>query len=268
MIKALERQNRFLYNQLRFDDILKTEKNNDKKVSFLKNKSFSLSNNQLKIIAMAAMTADHAAKELFPSSTLLLIFGRLAFPIFAYMIAEGCRYTKNKRRYFLQIFILGTFCQSVYFFAMGSMYQNILITFSLSVVSIFAIERFFKKKDFLSLALVVIALFSVAFLCLFLPSLLKSSDFQIDYGLLGVFLPVVIYFMPSKKTKIIASAAILTALSFELSGLQWFSLAALPLLFLYNGKRGKLKLKYLFYVFYPAHLAIIYLIGELINYFS
>lgn len=44
---------------------------------------------------------------------------------------------------------------------------------------------------------------------------------------------------------------------------QWFSLLAIPLLMLYNGQRGKWKLKYLFYIFYPAHLGILYLISFL-----
>ena len=52
-------------------------------------KKFGLTNNQLKIIAMVSMLFDHVGKELLPQYTVLQIIGRLAFPIFAYMIAEG-----------------------------------------------------------------------------------------------------------------------------------------------------------------------------------
>ena len=58
-----------------------------------------LSGNQLKIIALIAMTIDHIGLQFLPHVTILRIIGRLAFPIFAYMIAEGCLHTRNRRRY-------------------------------------------------------------------------------------------------------------------------------------------------------------------------
>ena len=58
-----------------------------------------LTGNQLKIIAMICMTVDHVGFILFPKQEIFRIIGRLAFPIFAYMIAEGCRYTRNYGRY-------------------------------------------------------------------------------------------------------------------------------------------------------------------------
>ena len=54
-----------------------------------------LSNNTLKIIAALAMLADHVGYLLFPDVTVLRIIGRLAFPIFAFTIAEGCKYTRK-----------------------------------------------------------------------------------------------------------------------------------------------------------------------------
>ena len=59
-----------------------------------------LSGNMLKVIAAITMTVDHIGVIFFPSSNILRIIGRIAFPIFAFMIAEGCKYTKNKFRYF------------------------------------------------------------------------------------------------------------------------------------------------------------------------
>ena len=53
----------------------------------------------LKLIGIASMTIDHIGYFIFPQYTILRVIGRLAYPIFAYMIAEGCRYTKNKKRY-------------------------------------------------------------------------------------------------------------------------------------------------------------------------
>ena len=65
-----------------------------------------LSSNALKLIALVSMTVDHIGLILFPQYRVLRIIGRIAFPIFAYMIAEGCRYTSNRIRYFLTIFLL------------------------------------------------------------------------------------------------------------------------------------------------------------------
>ena len=107
-----------------------------------------LSSNLLKIIAMAAMVIDHASVIFIgPENTVWRHIGRIAFPIFAFMIAEGCYYTRNKLRYFLTIFLLGLGCQTVYLVAEKSLYQNILITFSLSIIIIFSLENYRIKRE-------------------------------------------------------------------------------------------------------------------------
>lgn len=65
---------------------------------------------QLKLIAAFTMLLDHAGALLFPEVMILRVIGRLAYPLFAFMIAEGCRHTRNKLRYFLLIFGLGLAC--------------------------------------------------------------------------------------------------------------------------------------------------------------
>ena len=70
--------------------------------------------NTLKFLACITMLIDHAGILLFPQYDIFRIIGRIAFPIFAFMIAEGCRYTKNKLRHFLMIFGLGVLCQLAY----------------------------------------------------------------------------------------------------------------------------------------------------------
>lgn len=191
------------------------------------------------------MTIDHIGVQLFPDLIILRIIGRLAFPIFAYMIAEGCLYTKNKRKYLLTISITALFCQLVYFFAERSLDQCILVTFSLSIMLIYII----KRKNFV---LSFLSIWGVFFL---------TEIFNIDYGFCGIILPLFIYFANSKTNKLIACVASLILLNIVMGGVQWYSLFAIPLLALYNGKRGKLNLKYLFYIYYPLHLAVIYLIS-------
>ena len=68
---------------------------------------YSLSGNALKIIAAITMLIDHIGVILLPQITLFRVIGRISFPIFAFMIAEGCAHTKNKLRYFYRFFCLG-----------------------------------------------------------------------------------------------------------------------------------------------------------------
>ena len=226
-------------------------------------KKLGLNNNQLKVIAMLSMLIDHIGVQLFPNCIVLRIIGRISFPIFAYMIAEGCFHTKNRAKYLGLIAALGVGCQLVYYFAMGSLYQSVLITFTLSICVIFAVDFFIKKKDFLSGCLMVLTVLGVLFTAAVAPVLFKAQGFKIDYGIIGVLLPIAVYYMPSKWWKLAATVALLIVYGLTRGGVFWVALAAVPLLALYNGKRGKYNLKYLFYIFYPTHLVLIYAISLL-----
>lgn len=217
-----------------------------------------LTNNQLKILACFSMLLDHVGKELLPDIKLLQIIGRIAFPVFAFMIAEGCCYTRNKRAYFLKISGLALGCQFVYFIAERSFYQNVLVTFSLAVLTIFAVDAVRKRRNALSVVWLLTDIAVVLFLCFGFPEIV--SGFHIDYGIFGLMLPVAVYLAPKKSVKLIVLTVFLTLLSIDLGGIQWYSLISVIILALYNGKRGKINLKYLFYIFYPLHLALIYLV--------
>ena len=216
-----------------------------------------LTGNQLKLIAAAAMLADHAGLMFFPEVALFRIIGRLAFPIFAFMIAEGCKYTRNKLRYFGQLFGLALGCQIVYFITDGSMYLSVLFTFSLSVLTIFALQYCKAKHSALPALLFVTAV--AAAYCL-------NQVFTIDYGFWGCMLPVfAAVFHGTKLDRHPLNVAMLALglllLWMDLGQWQLYALAAVPLLLCYCGKRGKTKMKYFFYIFYPAHLALLYLLS-------
>lgn len=223
-----------------------------------------LTGNQLKLIAMAAMTLDHIGLILLPRYPILRILGRLAFPIYAYMIAEGCRYTHNRGRYFLRLFGLGLLCQVVYYVTMGSLYQCILITFSLSAALIFLAGWAEKQNKVLGTVAAGLGFLAAGFLCIFLPELLPGTDFAVDYGFFGVCLPVFVWAGGTKKEKLLGLTVGLVLAAWEFGGNQWFSLAAVPLLALYNGQRGKYAIGKLFYIYYPAHLVVIYGIAQLL----
>ena len=249
----------------------------------VKKPKFSLTNNQLKIIAMVSMFCDHLGLLFFPDVMLFRALGRIAFPIFAYMIAEGCRYTKNRAKYLDMIAAMAVAFQVVYFVAMQSLYQGILVTFSLAIITIYSIEAL--CVTFQKLWQPLAALGALAFVAVFvfvLPNVLTGTDFDIDYGIWGILIPVVAYFLPIRKWRI---SSLLTPRQWRMTGvsvllliraiyygvfadpispMQWFSLLTIPLLFLYNGERGKAKMKYVFYIFYPAHLVLLYGIAMLI----
>ena len=89
----------------------------------------------LKVIALVAMTLDHIGMILYPGVNEFRVVGRLAYPIFAYMIAEGFRYTRYRWRYFSIIWVIGLVCSVIDYIARGSLYQSIFITFAISILS-------------------------------------------------------------------------------------------------------------------------------------
>ncbi len=220
---------------------------------------FGLTGNQLKILAMITMTCDHVGMQIFPKLLWLRILGRLSMPIYAYMIAEGCRHTKDRKKYFLRLFGLGLLCQAVYLVAMGSWYQCILITFSLSVWLIGLLDRAEQEKNRKTMGALLAGAAAVFFLCVVLPDLLPHTDYAIDYGLPGVLLPLLIY---GAGTKGLLLGLALVAL--QNGGIQWLAFLSVPLLLAYNGQRGKANIGRFFYWYYPAHLVVIYGISLLL----
>ena len=224
----------------------------------------SLSGNQLKLIALIAMTIDHVGMLLFPYEVWFRVVGRLAFPIFAYMIGEGCIYTRHRGRYIGKMAVLALMCQIVYYLAMGSLYQCVLVTFSLSIGLAFLIDNAGQRNTAGSWILAVLGLAAVYFLTEILPGFLPGTDYGVDYGFFGVLLPLTVYLGRTRQQKFVFFSLGAAVLAAGYGGIQWYSLLALPLLMLYNGRRGRAKLKNLFYIYYPAHLVAIYAIGLIV----
>lgn len=229
-------------------------------------KRFGLTNNQLKIIAMICMTLDHVGYALFPEVLWLRILGRLAFPIYAFMIAEGCRHTRSMFRYFCAMALMAGLCQIVYYVAMDSLYMCVLVTFSISIVLIGLLKLAQKKGSAFFHLLFLAGVAAALFLCQGLPTMLPGTDFAIDYGFIGVMLPVCLYCAKDKASKSAVLALCLVLLAtVSQTPVQWYGLLAVPLLLLYNGRRGKWKMKWFFYWFYPVHLALIQLVVYLVK---
>ncbi len=258
-------------------------------------KKFSvLSGNTLKILAAIFMVFDHVGVLMFPSVVWLRVIGRLSFPIFAFMISEGARYTKNKLKYFLGMFSLAFICQLVYYFVDGgSLYMCILVTFSISILLIYLLnfaKRVIcdKEQKIHVKILSALAFFAACAFVYFIntPYFVSSTGIIIDYGFAGIITPVFASLfdfrgidvgeklarLDSIPTRVLCLALGLLLLLYEvrisaiagISDVQVYSLLSLVLLLLYSGERGRLKLKYFFYLFYPLHLVALYVIYFLI----
>ncbi len=233
-----------------------------------------LSGNAIKILAAALMVVDHVGFFLFPHITILRIIGRVSFPLFAFMLAEGCRYTRNKTVHFTLLFGLAVLCQIVYFFFdQGNLTMSVLITFSLAVLMIYALQ--FCKRCFFDAACTaaVKALSALLFICTVAAVFLLNQIFVIDYGFVGCLLPVTVSLfdfkdipVPEKIKKTdhlyvklfcLAAGMAFLPLTTDLGALEYYAFFALIPLCLYSGKRGRLRLKYFFYIFYPLHLVLL-----------
>lgn len=231
----------------------------------------------LKIIGAVFMVCDHIGMILFPELRILRILGRIAFPIFAFLIAEGCRYTKNKLRYLLTLFLCGVVCQTVYYFYGGSLQMCIFVTFSLSVLNIYALQLF-KNTIFSDASPVKKILSVLPFIATLCGTWGLNMVLDIDYGFFGCILPVFAAILHTPKNysskafdfldripfHVLMTAIGLILLAIRWKGTQVYAPLAIPFLLLYSGKRGKLKMKYFFYIFYPAHLVLIELVGMVI----
>lgn len=226
-------------------------------------KTKGLNGNTLKVIAAVTMLLDHTGMILFPRIEAFRLIGRIAFPLFAFFIAEGCRYTHNKRKYLGMILFLGLIFHAVFVLATGQTLFNIFITFSFSIILIYLLQKVkkevregtWKNKILSGILLFGMLIFTYLF----------TGCFEVDYGFFGIMLPVIVSLFDGlwkRKAAFLAGNLLLVAAIHTY--FQSFCLLAVPILFLYNGTRGKYKMKYFFYVFYPVHLVILFLLGVII----
>lgn len=224
-----------------------------------------LSGNRLKIIAAVSMTVDHIGAYVLNDWTVLRIAGRPAFPIFAYMIAEGCTHTKNRKKYLMRMAVSALIYQTARFAVSGSLFLCILATFTLSILLICTIDYAQTRRDAKSKALAAAAFALVFVITEALPRIF--SGFGVDYGFFGVLMPVAVYAAKTRRDKLIMAAVSTFCLAGALGGLQWFSLSAIPLLAIYNNRRGRQNMKYFFYTYYFSHTAVLYAIGLILKNF-
>ena len=226
------------------------------------------------------MVIDHLGAYIFDDLRILRLIGRLAFPIFAYFIAEGCRYTRHKLKRFLLVFGLGLLCETAYFLYMGAIDAGILMTFSLSILLIYQLQAIKKALAHREWGIFVLWSLTMAASLVGVRSLMTIV--RVDYGFWGVLIPVFTALPDYKegdaprffrhlsnlptKLAFCALGMLLLCISRGLTThSQTYCLLALIPLALYNGEPGVKRMKYGFYVFYPLHLVVIFLLGMLLR---
>lgn len=228
-------------------------------------KTNGLTSNQIKLIAIVAMTIDHFTWVFFPGCQKiwwvigLHVIGRLTAPIMWYFIAEGFYYTKNVKSYILRLFVFAIISHFAYNFAGGipfipsGIFNQTSVMWSLAwavvLMVIFTTERLSQVAK---IVLIII-------ICLI--------TFPSDWSTIAAMCPVFIYLNRNNFKRQALSLLIWTlmyaAVYFifidKVYGiLQMCTLLSLPILKLYNGKRGQWKgMKWFFYFYYPAHLVAV-----------
>lgn len=208
------------------------------------------------MIAVLAMIADHVGLIFFPEVLVLRIIGRLALPIFAFLIAEGYSKTHDVKKYLLRLGIFALISHIPHTFALQSAgienpSLNIFFTLFVGLLAIIAIEKC------RSLVLKII----------FVTSLLLIAEVgMFDYGAYGVLLIVGFSFLSSYYylgiSTIVISTLMYTTLRYNttMGLLQPLSLLALFPILSYKNYLGIRISKWWFYWFYPVHLFILGLI--------
>lgn len=231
-----------------------------------------LNYNQLKYIALITMTIDHIGYLLFPKVLVLRIIGRLAFPIYAYFIAQGIRYTSNEWKYLFRMIFFAAITQ-IAFYIVKIDFVNVMVTFSLAIIGLMSIRR---KQYWLAIFVL-------------LPAYYLNSD----YSYFGILVVYIFYFFENRRFLRFILLMILTTFfiletnlnfNFELISqlyiyrkynydlilrilaefFAWFSLPLIDMYdheqIIYKTKTNKTVNQYFYYIYYPAHLVILKLL--------
>ena len=225
------------------------------------NKAKFINNSNLKLIAVFLMIIDHIGAVLFPNIILLRCIGRLSFPIFAFCISEGYFYTKSRLKYLLKLLIFAIITEPIFDLALYNKlvfltHQNVLFTFSIAVLFLILFEKLITIKK-----LKEITFFFPEILLLLIFILISIFSFC-DYGYYGFILVVLFYLF--RKHDELRYFIIVIFQSLALKEIELIAILSNIIIFFYNGKKGK-NLKYFFYIIYPLHLLILFIIKKLIQ---
>lgn len=228
--------------------------------------SLRLSGSSLKVLAVLSMLVDHCAYFFVDHGTTLYeamrCFGRIAFPVFAFLVAEGFTHSQNRMRYFLTLLGFAFISEIPWYMLNGhDGTHNVMFTLAIGVVAISAFDRL---REHLPLCLIIVAAFAYL-----------AWAFGSDYDWRGVLM-ILIFYMLQRQTiepwvarnQIHFPSQSILQIAFTLPLMAHYgvmgAILASTVIFLYDGRRGFIQgnvAKYSFYAVYPLHLILIAIVA-------
>ena len=210
----------------------------------------------LKWIAVLTMVIDHVGAILFPDQIWMRVIGRVAFPVYAYCLAEGFRYTSDYRRYLGRLALFAILSEipfdlAFYCVPFSFAHQNVFFTLTLGLILLWVLERFREQ--------LLLCAGAFAVLCFLAQAL------HMDYGAGGLLMVFAFYLAQQGTSPWIGWGIFVFINLFGYAGgVQWAAILALLPIGLYSGKAGKKNQRF-FYWFYPLHLLLLWVIEKYIR---
>ena len=214
-----------------------------------------LSGFDLKCIAVFSMLVDHMGAYLYPSQTWMRYVGRLAFPIFGFLIVEGFLHTRNVKKYMGRLLLFALISEIPYDLVRYNTLvyrdrQNIFFTLLLALICICAMHTFQERIEPTGAVLLAVGA-------------LAHYVVKPEYGIGGIAMILCFYLFRTLKAEMFLSVAAINICCY--GNIQQAGVLALVPIWFYNGTRGP-SAKYFFYLFYPVHLLALYLIRRYLIY--
>lgn len=206
----------------------------------------------LKLIACLSMFIDHLGAVCFSGMMGFRIIGRLAFPIYCFLLVEGAVHTRNMKKYILRMGIFALISEVPFDLAfyhrlvyMG--HQNVFFTLGLGLLAIWFLEHPIEQLDIPDVLYKLLVIIAAGLIAEFLNT---------DYGFTGIAVICIFYYLRGQPQLKYSIAAILLA---AMGGVEVYAVLALIPILLYNGQRGRQTkvMQYGFYIFYSAHLLLL-----------
>ena len=211
-----------------------------------------ISQEMLKLIACVTMLMDHVGAVFFPGELEWRLVGRMAFPIYCFLMAEGMARTSNVKKYGLRLAIGAVLAEMPFdllFFGKPTLaHQSVMVTLLLGYGMVLLMEKFPKFQLFV--------LFAAG---------LAAELLATDYGALGIYMIWMFVMTKEMPRRNLLQTVLLAAGTWAINGywVQMFAVAAMVPIALYHGRKaGHSKvIQWMFYLFYPVHLGILWFLS-------
>ena len=206
----------------------------------------------LKLLALTTMIIDHYGAIFQPGDLTFRLIGRLAFPIYCFLLVEGFFHTKDVKKYSIRLLVFALISELPFDYAFfGGIYwghQNIFFTLFIGLLAMLLLQKY-KDGNYVTRLLIG------------LGAAFTATVLSTDYAYIGIIYILAFYYtngIPVLKRLAIVAAIMFLTNMIGSSGLQQYSLLAMIPLMMYNGKPGvkNKALQISFYAAYPLHLLI------------